>query len=74
MDKTVYTLTKNSFVMVDDGKVSIMGPGRKRLLIDKDGIKEPEELRSLGPRIAKEVAESLKDLKLRRRSEKREGP
>jgi hypothetical protein len=74
IDKTVYTLTKDSFVMVDDGKITIMGPGRKRLLIDEGGIKEPEELRNLGPRIAREVAESLKNLKLSRQSKKWKSP
>jgi hypothetical protein len=69
--KTVYTLSDDKYVMVDDGKVSIRGPGGKRLVIDRGEIVEPEELRDLGPRIAREVKESLKDLKfnMRRRRE-----
>ncbi|MBC8498182.1 hypothetical protein ISS40_01340 [Candidatus Bathyarchaeota archaeon] len=71
-DKTVYTLSDESYVMVDDGRVSIRGPGGKRLVIDEGGIIEPEELRNLGPRIAKEVADSLKDLKSTMRRRRRE--
>jgi len=71
-DKTVYTLSDESYVMVDDGKVSIRGPGGKRLVIDEGGIRQPEELRDLGPRIAKEVKESLKDLKFTMRRRRRE--
>ena len=71
-DKTVYTLSDESYVMVDDGKVSIRGPGGKRLVIDRGEIVEPEELRDLGPRIAKEVKESLKDLKFTMRRRRRE--
>jgi hypothetical protein len=68
-DKTVYTLSDDKYVMVDDGRVSIRGSGGKRLVIDRGGIVEPEELRDLGPRIAREVKHSLKDLKfnIRRR-------
>jgi hypothetical protein len=62
-DKTVYTISEDKYVMVDDGRVSIKGPGGKRLVIDGGEIIEPEELRDLGPRIAEEVADSLKDLK-----------
>ena len=71
-DKTVYTLSEGKYVMVDDGRVSIRGPGGKRLVIDRGEILEPEELRDLGPRIAREVKESLKDLKLTTRRRRRE--
>ncbi len=71
-DKTVYTLSEGKYVMVDDGRVSIRGPGGKRLVIDRGEILEPEELRDLGPRIAREVKESLKDLKFTTRRRRRE--
>ncbi|TRO46854.1 hypothetical protein E2P65_05205, partial [Candidatus Bathyarchaeota archaeon] len=48
-DKTVYTLSDDKYVMVDDGRVSIIGPRGKKLIIDKGGIVEPEELRDIGP-------------------------
>ena len=60
--------------MVDDGKVSIRGPGGKRLLIDRGEVIMPEELRDLGPRIAKEVKDSLKDLKFSMRERKEAVP
>ena len=69
--KTVYTLSDDKYVMVDDGRVSIKGPGGKRLLIDRGQILEPEELRDLGPRVAREVKGALKDLKFSMR-ERRE--
>ena len=62
-DKTVYTLSDEKYVMIDDDRVSIRSPGGKELIIDRGEIIEPEELRNLGPRIAKEVSDSLKDLK-----------
>lgn len=70
-DKTVYTLSDGKYVMVEDGRVSIKGPGGKRLVIDRGEIVAPEELRDLGPRIAREVKDSLKDMKftMRRRRE-----
>ena len=70
-DKTVYTLSDDNYVMVDDGRVSIKGPGGKRLLIDRGEILEPGELRDLGPRIAREVKDAMRDLKFstRRRRE-----
>jgi len=71
-DKTVYTLNEGKYVMVDDGRISIRGPGGKRLVIDRGEILEPEELRDLGPRIAMEVKESLKDLKFTTRRRRRE--
>ena len=71
-DKTVYTLSEESYVMVENGKVSIRGPGGKRLVIDEGVIRQPEELRDLGPRIAKEVKDSLKDLKFSMRRRRRE--
>lgn len=71
-DKTVYTLSDDKYVMIDDGRVSIKGPGGKRLVIDRGEIVEPEELRDLGPRIAREVKESLKDLKFTTRRRRRE--
>ena len=71
-DKIVYTLSDDKYVMVDDGRVSIRGPGGKRLVIDRGEIVEPEELRDIGPRIAREVKESLKDLKFTTRRRRRE--
>ena len=71
-DKTVYTLSDDKYVMVDDGRVSIMGPRGKRLVIDRGEIVEPEELRDLGPRIAREVKESLKDLKFSMKRRRRD--
>ena len=71
-DKTVYTLSDESYVMVEHGKVSIRGPRGRRLVIDEGGIRQPEELRDLGPRIAREVKESLKDLKFTTRRRRRE--
>ena len=71
-DKTVYTLSDESYVMVENGKVSIRGPRGRRLVIDEGGIRQPEELRDLGPRIAREVKESLQDLKFTMRRRRRE--
>ena len=71
-DKTVYTLSDEKYVMIDDGRVSIRGPGGKGLVIDRGEIIEPEELRNLGPRIAKEVSDSLKDLKFSMKRRRRE--
>lgn len=71
-DKTVYTLSDESYVMVENGKVSIRGPRGRRLVIDERGIRQPEELRDLGPRIAREVKESLQDLKFTMRRRRRE--
>jgi hypothetical protein len=71
-DKTVYTLSEGKYVMVEHGKVSIRGPRGRRLVIDRGEILEPEELRDLGPRIAREVKESLKDLKFTTRRRRRE--
>ncbi|NQT07740.1 hypothetical protein HQ586_01555 [Candidatus Bathyarchaeota archaeon] len=79
-DKTVYTLSEGKYVMVEKGlrgntkssRIVIGGPGGKRLIIDGGKILEPEELRDLGPRIAREVKESLKDLKFRTGRRRRE--
>jgi len=73
-DKTVYTLSDDKYVMIDDGRVSIMGPRGKKLVIDRGGIVEPEELRDLGPRIAREVKDSLRGLKFTMRSRREDDP
>ncbi|UCD45823.1 MAG: hypothetical protein JSV27_04880 [Candidatus Bathyarchaeota archaeon] len=56
----VFVLNDDNAVSVQDGNVFLQNSGGGRLVIDKHGIREPEELRDLGPMIADRVKRSLR--------------
>jgi len=56
----VFVLNDDSAVSIQDGSVFLRNRGGGRLVIDKHGIREPEELRDLGPMIADKIKRSLK--------------
>ena len=61
--KKVHILNKESLVFVDRGTVVIHNPDGNNLVVDRDGIREPEELRNLGKTISKAFKKSFKNIR-----------
>lgn len=55
-DKRVFVVGGDNLVSVAGSRISIGGPDRETLIIDKDGIKGLEELSAIGPAISRAMS------------------
>ncbi len=55
-DRRVFVVGGKSLVSVEGSRISIGGPDRETLIIDKDGIKGLEELNAIGPAISRAMS------------------
>ena len=62
LGKQVHVLGSDSLVMVDNGTVVVQNYNGRDIIIDRNGIKSPPELRDLGKNISKTVKEAMKNI------------
>ena len=63
--KLVHVLGSDSLVMVDNGTVVVQNYHGKDIIIDRNGIKSPPELRDLGKNISKTVKDAMKNINIK---------